>query len=198
MTYDKLEETLDLAHDASVSTSLADIKKALAEQNSKTEDVAEELDDLSSDMTPVTQEAISKLAERENRVTEMIDLHDFDSSTDELYVEALSAFKSTFSTAGAVEGRDAGKIYEAACQFLKTALDAKTAKITGRLNAIDAALKKRRLDQYDNKKGDEDAAIDGDSKFVDRNEILSSIKEQLESSLAKANVNSKENNKKTK
>ena len=176
----KLEDTLGLPHDPAIGpSSLDDLRKALNEQNTKAEKEAEDLENASQELTPIAEQAIAQVAEREQRVEELIDLNGFDEGTDEVFNEAMAAFKSTFSIAGNVEGHAAGKIYEAAANFIKVALDAKNSKVKARLDAVDLALKKKRLDMMGEKK-DETDPVDADSKFLDRNEILASITKELE------------------
>ena len=53
-----------------------------------------------------------------------------------------------------VDDRNAGKIFEVAAQLLKTAVDAKTAKIDKKLKMVELQLRKARMD---NEKGSKDA-----------------------------------------
>jgi hypothetical protein len=74
-----------------------------------------------------------------------------------------------------VDDRNAGKIFEVAAALLKTAVDAKVAKLDKKLKMIDLQLKKAKMD---NDKGKEpDNVLDAsDSGLVgNRNDIVQAI-----------------------
>jgi hypothetical protein len=75
-----------------------------------------------------------------------------------------------------VDDRNAGKIFEVAAQLLKTAVDAKTAKIEKKLKMVELQLRKARLDS--DKKTDTTAGnvIDAeDAVFANRNDLVKAI-----------------------
>jgi hypothetical protein len=75
-----------------------------------------------------------------------------------------------------VDDRNAGKIFEVAAQLLKTAVDAKTAKIEKKLKMVELQLRKARLDS--DKKGDSanPGFIDAEDAVVaNRNDIVKAI-----------------------
>ncbi len=75
-----------------------------------------------------------------------------------------------------VDDRNAGKIFEVAAQLLKTAVDAKTAKIEKKLKMVELQLRKARLDS--DKKGDNanPGFIDAEDAVVaNRNDIVKAI-----------------------
>ena len=175
----KLEDALDLPHDPNLSNSLDNIRKALHEQNTKVEQEAENLEHTSQELAPATQLALEKVVEREQRVEELVDLRRFDTDTDEIFTEAMAAFKNTFAAAGDIEGHAAAKAYEASVGFLKTALDAKNSKIKARLDAVSLALKKQQMEDKKATPGDPNDPIDANSSFLDRNELLEHIRSGL-------------------
>jgi hypothetical protein len=74
-----------------------------------------------------------------------------------------------------VDDRNAGKIFEVAAQLLKTAVDAKTAKIDKKLKMVELQLRKARMDNEKGKGSDNvidatDAGITGN-----RNDIVKAI-----------------------
>lgn len=75
-----------------------------------------------------------------------------------------------------VDDRNAGKIFEVAAQLLKTAVDAKTAKLEKKLKMVELQLRKARLDS--DKKGDSSnpGFIDAEDAVVaNRNDIVKAI-----------------------
>jgi hypothetical protein len=74
-----------------------------------------------------------------------------------------------------VDDRNAGKIFEVAAQLLKTAVDAKTAKIDKKLKMVELQLRKARMD---NEKGSKDAnVLDASDMGLtgNRNDIVQAI-----------------------
>ena len=74
-----------------------------------------------------------------------------------------------------VEVRYSGRIFEVAGTMLKNAIDAKSAKIDKKLKAIDAKLKKLKIDKD---AGDEDSnnMLSGQAFVItDRNELLKKL-----------------------
>lgn len=75
-----------------------------------------------------------------------------------------------------VDDRNAGKIFEVAAQLLKTAVDAKTAKIEKKLKMVELQLRKARLDS--DKKGNSDNPnfVDAEDAVVaNRNDLVKAI-----------------------
>lgn len=75
-----------------------------------------------------------------------------------------------------VDDRNAGKIFEVAAQLLKTAVDAKTAKLDKKLKIIELQLRKAKLDS-DNGSKDSDNVFDATEGSVtgNRNDIVQAI-----------------------
>lgn len=75
-----------------------------------------------------------------------------------------------------VDDRNAGKIFEVAAQLLKTAVDAKTAKIEKKLKMVELQLRKARLDN-DKKTGETDSlVVDAeDAVLANRNDLVKAI-----------------------
>ena len=75
-----------------------------------------------------------------------------------------------------VDDRNAGKIFEVAAQLLKTAVDAKTAKIDKKLRMVELQLRKARLDS-DKKSGNntENIIEANDVVTANRNDLVKSI-----------------------
>lgn len=75
-----------------------------------------------------------------------------------------------------VDDRNAGKIFEVAAQLLKTAVDAKTAKIDKKLKMVELQLRKARMDK-DGKDADQSNVIDASTGGMvgNRNDIVQAI-----------------------
>jgi hypothetical protein len=75
-----------------------------------------------------------------------------------------------------VDDRNAGKIFEVAAQLLKTAVDAKTAKIDKKLKIIELQLRKAKLDNDKGSK-ESDNVFDATEGSVtgNRNDIVQAI-----------------------
>jgi hypothetical protein len=171
----KLEEILDLP----ANEEIENIRKALHEQNDKIEKQAEETEQLSTAMTPMTEKALATIQEREDRVNQIIDLKKFDDDTEDLFKESMEAFREIMSIAKDMPAPSMGKAFESAAIFARIALDAKNSKVKARLDSIDIALKKKRIDLVENKKDDENEPVDVSGSFVDRNQLLKSFREAL-------------------
>lgn len=74
-----------------------------------------------------------------------------------------------------VDDRNAGKIFEVAAQLLKTAVDAKTAKLEKKLKVIELQLRKARLDGDKNKDADNIIDASDDGLVGNRNDIVKAI-----------------------
>ena len=172
----KLEDLLNLP----ASSEIENIRKALAEQNNKIEKEAEETESLSVELSPLAEQAMTQIDDREERISQLIDLTEFDNDTETLFKESMDAFREILSIAKDVPAPSMGKAFEAAAIFAKIALDSKNSKIKARLDAIDLALKKKRIDLVENKKDDKDnSALDASGSFMDRNALIAHIKDEL-------------------
>jgi len=73
-----------------------------------------------------------------------------------------------------VESRYSGRVFEVAGSMLKTALDAKVAKMDKKLKMIDLQLKKQKLDKDEL---DDGGIVNGEGYVVtDRNSLLEKLK----------------------
>jgi len=170
----KLDELFGLP----AGSEIENIRKALAEQNDKIEKEADAAEELSTELTPLAEKAMTQIDEREDRINQLIDLKDFDTDTEDLFKESMEAFRELMSVAKDVPAPSAGKIFEAAATFARVALDAKNSKVKARLDAIDLALKKKRIDLVEGKT-DDAQPMDANSIFLDRNQLLAHIKDEL-------------------
>lgn len=99
-----------------------------------------------------------------------LDTHDVE--MDEIARKAMSTFDELRLLGANVADMYVGKVYEVAGQVLKTALDAKNAKVNKKLKMIDLQIKKLRVDKYADDSGTAGAGSSGLSQEFDRNELL--------------------------
>jgi hypothetical protein len=104
----------------------------------------------------------------------VVGLDSHDNEMDDIARKAVSTFNDLISLGGNVPDMAAGKIYEVAGQFLKTALDAKNSKADKKLKMIELQLKKVRAEQIDFDLGAGPAKGMQGGEF-DRNELLKYI-----------------------
>ena len=103
-----------------------------------------------------------------------------DEQTDSIFNESMDAFREILSIARDLPAPSMGKALESAAIFAKIALDARNSKVKARLDAVDLGLKKRRIDVAEaSKKPEEDKPTDVTGSFLDRNQLLQQIKEEL-------------------
>lgn len=97
-----------------------------------------------------------------------------DKELDALATKSEQAYDDLMDLGMNVEVRYSGRIFEVASSMMKNAIDAKTAKIDKKLKAVDAKLKKYKIDKDSNPAGDD--VISGEGFVVtDRNELLKKL-----------------------
>lgn len=110
------------------------------------------------------------------RLPEIADLENLgENELDHLAKKAEDAYDDLMDLGMNVEVRYSGRIFEVAGTMLKNAIDAKSAKIDKKLKAIDAKLKKLKIDKD---AGDEDPnnMLSGQAFVItDRNELLKKL-----------------------
>jgi hypothetical protein len=98
-----------------------------------------------------------------------------DTELDHLANKSEQAYDDLMDLGMNVEVRYSGRIFEVASSMMKNAIDAKTAKIDKKLKAVDAKLKKYKIDKDNATEGDGDI-ISGEGYVVtDRNELLKKL-----------------------
>lgn len=94
-----------------------------------------------------------------------------DSEMDDIAEKALSSYEDLIALGGQVSDKDAGKIFEVAATMLKTAMEAKEAKLNRKLRVVELQLKKLRIDKMGSNGSDEPGDTPQGIEF-DRNELL--------------------------
>lgn len=97
-----------------------------------------------------------------------------DDELDEVAAKAIDAYEDLMDLGMNVESRYSGRVFEVASSFLKTNLEAKTAKIDKKLKMIELQLKKEKQEK----------GLDGESNVVagegyvvtDRNSLIEKLK----------------------
>ena len=103
-------------------------------------------------------------------LTTVTGLLEHDDEMDDIAHKAISTFNDLCLIGENSPEIHTGKIYEVAATMLKTAMEAKDAKVTKKLKMIDLQLKKMKVD-----KDSGDATTGGHGNEFDRNELLKHI-----------------------
>ena len=116
--------------------------------------------------------AVQEITKSLPAIKELDDLDDRE--LDSLASKAEQAYDDLMDLGMNVEVRYASRIFEVAGGMLKTAVDAKSAKIDKKLKAIDIQLKKYKIDKDNNE--DPNDLINGQGYVItDRNELLKKL-----------------------
>lgn len=103
-------------------------------------------------------------------------LQEHDTDMNDIAYKAIQSYQDLTDLALNVADAHAGRIMEVAATMLKTALEAKDAKVNRKLKTIELQLKKAKLDQdYALKRG-EGIASEATGNEFDRNELLKILK----------------------
>lgn len=120
----------------------------------------------------------SKLSSAEKidfALTSVTGLDEHDHEMDSIASKAMIAYQDAINFGMSCTEQNAGKILDSAASLLKTALEAKDAKVTKKLKMIELMIKKHKLEQDSKSGGNEDA---GPGEGFDRNDIIRMIRAQ--------------------
>ena len=143
----------------------------LAPMNLESEETAIELSE------PITLDHYQELDKINEALPVVHGLDSSDQELDELAEYAITAHKDLMDLAMNVEQRFAGEISGAAANFLGQAITARTNKIKKKLDMIALQIKKQVADSK-TKTGDDTPPVDGQSKVLDRNDLLALLQEK--------------------
>lgn len=120
--------------------------------------------------------ALSNTEKVDHALTIVAGLNEHDTEMDEIAKEALESYVELKELGMNMADSHSGRVMEVAATMLKTALEARDAKVHRKLKTIDLQLKKLRLDK-------ESGGGSGDPNLpeFDRNHILKSLKEMRNS-----------------
>jgi hypothetical protein len=155
----KLEElfNLDSTDDKTVEEAKAEVIEEKHQQVRSVDDSYAAINDITKSL-PVVPE-LEELGESE---------------LDHLASKAEQAYDDLMDLGMNVEVRYSGRIFEVAGGMLKSAIDAKTAKVDKKLKAIDLQLKKYKIDKDNNE--DPNDVMNGQGYVItDRNELLKKL-----------------------
>lgn len=120
--------------------------------------------------------ALSTSEKIDSSLTSVTGLLAHDDEMDEIVKKALKSYKDLCDLGLNAPIMHAGKIYEVAGGMLRTALDARDAKVNKKLRMIELQIKKLRIDTMADKETDEEKELNN-AEF-DRNELLEHIVNQ--------------------
>ena len=117
--------------------------------------------------------ALSAAEKVDHALTTVAGLNEHDSEMDEIAKEALESYMELKELGMNMADSHSGRIMEVAATMLKTALEARDAKVNRKLKTIDLQLKKLKMDKTHGK----DDPEGNDGMPFDRNALLESLKE---------------------
>ena len=148
----KLEELLDLAPAREMKQQIADTEMLDAKLKISAENIP--MDDRIDTALPIITDILAH-----------------DREMDDIAQRALSSYEEVCAAADNTPAMYAGKLYEVGSTFLRTALDAKEAKLQKKLRIIELQIKKLRVDKIKDESGSEDNSTKNQKEF-DRNDLL--------------------------
>jgi len=116
--------------------------------------------------------ALSSSEKVDLALTTVTGLSEHDSDMDDIAKKALNSYQELCDIGKNVHDLHIGKVYEVAANMLKTAMDAKEAKVQKKLKIIELQIKKMRVDQQAEGGG---SSNNNDGPEFDRNELLKHI-----------------------
>ncbi len=138
------------------------------------------------ELLPSPEEALENSAKilKALTITEKVDhalttvdnITEHDGEMDDIASEALESYAELKELGMNMSDAHSGRMMEVAASMLRTALDARSAKINRKLKTIDLQLKKLRVDKLTGKASE----ADDDTPEFDRNELLKHIYIQRE------------------
>ena len=161
----KLEELLNLPESQEIVDEekakevKADVKKVKIEDHESTKRDIAELDKITAALPQV--KGLGDMS---------------DTEVNDISSKAIDAYEDLMDLGMNVESRYSSRVFEVAGQMLKTALDARVAKIDKKLKMVDLQLKKQK---QDSKQGVDDTTniVQGEGYVItDRNSLLEKLK----------------------
>lgn len=104
------------------------------------------------------------------------DIMAHDSDMDDIAKKAIDSYNDLCDMADNTPAMYSGKIYEVAANMLRTAMDAREAKLQKKLRIVEMQLKKLRIDKVRDESGSSDSGANSNSNTFDRNELLELLK----------------------
>jgi len=117
--------------------------------------------------------ALSAAEKVDHALTTVAGLNEHDTEMDEIAKEALESYMELKELGMNMADSHSGRIMEVAATMLKTALEARDAKVNRKLKTIDLQLRKLKVD----KAGGEETVGAPDGMPYDRNQLIESLRE---------------------
>jgi len=126
--------------------------------------------------------ALSTAEKVDHSLSVVTGISDHDSEMDEIASEALASYLELKELGAEQSDAHAARMMEVASTMLKTALEARDAKVTRKLKTLDLQLKRLKLEQdaKKNQKAAEDSPSEEGMEF-DRDHLLSKLRGMLDS-----------------
>lgn len=130
--------------------------------------------------------ALSAAEKVDHALTTVAGLNEHDDEMDEIAREALESYMELKELGMNMADSHSGRIMEVAATMLKTALEARDAKVNRKLKTIDLQLRKLKVD----KAGGDEPTGAADGMPYDRNQLIESLREirKSDSSEQQANI----------
>jgi len=119
--------------------------------------------------------SITHIEKIDNALSSVSGLNEHDKDMDDVSTKAIKSYTDLCDLGMNVPDANAARIFEVAATMLKTAMDAKDAKVNRKLKTIELQLKKAKLDwEMAGSKDMGNSDNDGGAEF-DRNELLARV-----------------------
>jgi len=155
---------------------LPPIKEAIAKHKGEIIEVVEHTPEEALENSAKILKALTITEKVDHALTTVDNITEHDDEMDDIAQEALESYTELKELGMNMSDAHSGRMMEVAASMLRTALDARSAKIDRKLKTIDLQLKKLRIDSLNGKKPDDD---DNTPEF-DRNELLKHLYIQRE------------------
>lgn len=155
---------------------LPPIKEAIAKQKGDVVETKQHTPEEALEESARILKALTITEKVDHALTTVDNINDHDIEMDDIAQEALESYTELKELGMNMTDAHSGRMMEVAATMLKTALDARSAKMERKLKTIDLQLKKMRIDNLNGKQGDSN----DDTPEFDRNELLKHIHIQRE------------------
>lgn len=156
---------------------LPPIKEAIAEQKGEVAETAESTPEEVLEKSAKILKALTITEKVDHALTTVDNIDEHDVEMDGIAQEALESYIELKELGMNMSDAHSGRMMEVAATMLKTALDARSAKMERKLKTIDLQLKKLRIDGLNGKREPDG---NSDAPEFDRNELIKHIVGQRE------------------
>jgi hypothetical protein len=150
---------------------LPPIKEAIAKQKGEVVETVHHTPEEALENSAKILKALTITEKVDHALTTVDNISEHDVEMDDIAQEALESYTELKELGMNMSDAHSGRMMEVAASMLRTALDARSAKMDRKLKTIDLQLKKLRIDGLNGKA----AEADDDTPEFDRNELLKHI-----------------------